>query len=170
MSASQLPTPAAFARTRRCPEAGCGLGTSSVVITLGEPNFRIRAFHLTSCEAPPTTRPLLAGLGSQNSGAPMIAAPSPPLVKAEPQLTLSPIRHDPCCDLTTELSRWPRCVSAPASTQSIASTVRPRRSTVRLERVVRHQSPLYSTSHTSPIDIETTPPRTNAAPTTTYIQ
>src|SRR5881392_2699674 len=31
-----------------------------------------------SCEAPPTTRPPLAELGSQNSDTPMIAAPSPP--------------------------------------------------------------------------------------------
>ena len=40
------------------------------------------------------------------------------------------------CRLTTESSGRPPCHSAPASTPSIASTVRPRCVTVRLERVV----------------------------------
>src|SRR3954462_8927500 len=42
MRASQFPTPAAFTRTSTCPAPVSGRGRSSVVITLGGPNRRIR--------------------------------------------------------------------------------------------------------------------------------
>src|SRR5436309_2801834 len=43
MRASQFPPPAAFTRTSTCPAPASGRGRSSVVISLGGPNRRIRA-------------------------------------------------------------------------------------------------------------------------------
>src|SRR4051812_4260915 len=54
MRASQFPTPAAFTRTSTCPARASGRGRSSVVITLGGPNRRIRTAFICP--------PLVAGL------------------------------------------------------------------------------------------------------------
>src|SRR5262249_14189736 len=48
ISASQLPTPAAFTRTSSCPAAGWGRGRSSFMITFGGPNRRTRAAFICS--------------------------------------------------------------------------------------------------------------------------
>jgi len=66
--------------------------------TLRAAYSELALLHLISCDAFPTTRSLLEGLGAQNSDTPMIAAPFRPRLGRTP-INAFPIRHDPCCGL-----------------------------------------------------------------------